>query len=205
MKDIYILGAGGFAREVYFLISQIGQYNIRGFVDITAGPGIKIGDQLVEVIGEDDLHELSGVSLAVGIGNPRIIKKLTDAFGERFDFPNLVHPNVVGDFKNISWGRGNIVTANCVFTTDIKVGSFNIFNLATTVGHDAEIGNCNVLNPCVAVSGFVKIGDTNLIGVKATILENKTIGSNSIVGAASLVLKNVPDNVTVVGVPAVIK
>ncbi|MDR6570401.1 acetyltransferase [Chitinophaga ginsengisegetis] len=204
MKDIYILGAGGCAREVYFLITQIGQYNIRGFVDITARPGIMVGDQLVEIIGEDDLHQLNGVSLAVGIGNPQINKKLTDIFGEKFDFPNLIHPNVVADFRFISWGRGNIVTANSVFTTDVKIGSFNIFN-QTTVGHDAEIGNCNVFNPSVTVSGFVKIGDTNLMGVKSTILESRTVGSNAIVGAAALVVKNVPDSVTVIGVPAVIK
>lgn len=151
------------------------------------------------------MRKLKGVSLAIGVGKPWIIKKLTEYFGAEFDSPNLIHPSVIADFKNISWGRGDVVTANCIFTTDIKIGSYNIFNLATTVGHDAEIGNCNVLNPCVPISGFVKIGDTNLIGVKATILENKTVGSNAIVGAASLVLKNVPDNVTVVGVPAVIK
>lgn len=205
MKDIYILGAGGFAREVYFLISQVGNYSVKGFVDVKAGPAIKIGDKMVSVLGEDDLIPLKGASLAIGIGNPKIIRKLATTFGQDFDFPNLIHPGAIGDWNNIRLGKGNIITANCVFTTDIQVGSFNIFNLATTVGHDALIGNYNVLNPCVAISGFVKVGDTNLIGVKATVLENKTIGNNSIVGAASLVLKNVPDDVTVVGVPAIVK
>ncbi|MCW3467952.1 acetyltransferase [Chitinophaga nivalis] len=205
MQEIYILGAGGFAKEVYFLITQIGGYDIRGFVDIKAGDPIKIGKTMVPVWGEADIADKKGAALAIGIGQPKIIKKLAAAFGEGFYFPNLIHPGVIIDEDNVTFGRGNILTANVVFTTGITVGSFNIFNLATTVGHDVVIGDHNVFNPCVAISGFVKIGDTNLIGVKATILEGKTVGSQSIVGAAGLVLKDVPDNVTVVGVPAVIK
>jgi sugar O-acyltransferase (sialic acid O-acetyltransferase NeuD family) len=205
MKDIYILGAGGHAKEIYFLINQIGGYHVRAFVDVNAAAPVKMGNQLIEVIAEKDVMKFSGASLAMGIGNPKVIRKLKDTFESHFDFPNLIHPGVIADFENISWGKGNIVTANCTLTTHIKIGSFNTFNIATNIGHDVEIGDCNLLNPCVSVSGWVKIGDNNLIGVKATILEKRTIGSNSIIGAASLVLRDVPDHVTVMGVPAVIK
>jgi sugar O-acyltransferase (sialic acid O-acetyltransferase NeuD family) len=205
MKNIYILGAGGLAKEIYFLISQIGGYNIKAFVDVNTTSGVKIGDQFIEVITEKELMKFQGSCLAMGIGNPKIVRKLKETFESHFEFPNLIHPSVIADFENISWGKGNIVTANCILTTNIKIGSFNIFNLATSIGHDVEMGDCNLLNPCVSVSGCVKIGNNNLMGVKATILENKTIGNNSIIGAASLVLKDVPDNVTVMGVPAVIK
>ncbi|MET3875360.1 acetyltransferase [Chitinophaga sp. OAE865] len=205
MKNIYILGAGGLAKEVYFLIRQIGGYYIKGFVDIVAGASIKISGKEVPVLGEKDLPLIKGASLAIAIGNPAVIQKLATTLEADFDFPNLIHPNVVADFENIVLGRGNIINANCSLTTFITIGSFNIFNPGITIGHDVVIGNYNLLNPGVAISGFVKIGDTNLIGVKATVLENRTIGSNSIVGAASLVLKNVPDEVTVIGVPAAIK
>ena len=32
MKEIYILGAGGFAKEVYGLILDIGNFSIEGFI-----------------------------------------------------------------------------------------------------------------------------------------------------------------------------
>lgn len=43
------------------------------------------------------------------------------------------------------------------------------------------------------------------IGCRATVVSGKNgiiIGENSVIGACSLVLKNVPENVTVVGIPA---
>ncbi len=40
------------------------------------------------------------------------------------------------------------------------------------------------------------------IGANATILPRVTIGKNSVVGAGAVVTKDVPDNITVIGVPA---
>lgn len=34
MKDLYILGAGGHAKEVYFLADRIGKWNIKGMLDL---------------------------------------------------------------------------------------------------------------------------------------------------------------------------
>jgi len=205
MKDIYILGAGGHAKEIYFLISQIGGYQFKAFVDLNATSKVQIGNRLLDVITEEDLLNFPGACLAMAIGNPGIVRKLKERFEADFDFPNLIHPSVIADFNTISMGRGNIITANCTLTTNIRIGSFNTFNIATHIAHDVEIGDCNLLNPCVSVSGWVKIGDNNLIGVKATILERRIIGSNSTIGAASLVVRDIPDHVTVMGVPAVIK
>jgi len=50
------------------------------------------------------------------------------------------------------------------------------------------------------VPTLVKKGVT--IGSSATILCGVTIGNNSIIGAGSVVTKDVPDNVTMAGVPA---
>lgn len=47
-----------------------------------------------------------------------------------------------------------------------------------------------------------KICEGVLIGAGATILGNIKIGKNSRIGAGSMVLKEVPENVTVVGIPA---
>lgn len=203
-KDLYILGAGGFAKEVYFLAKAVGVYNVKAFVDVHPGGSIRFAEGEIPVIGDVAMEraELTNCCLAIGVGEPTIIERLMLKYQDRFEFPNLVHPSVIGDFENIDLGRGNIVTANVVFTTHIRVGNFNVFNLGTTVGHDVVIGDGNVINPCVNISGGVSLGSYNLIGVGAIILQYKTIGSYSTVGAAAMVNADVESKTIVVGIPA---
>lgn len=204
MKKIYILGSGGFAKEVYSLISDIGGYAPEGFIDIEEKEPVQVGNEQLPVFAESYLDRLEErPALAIGVGDPRLIRKLTTRFGDKYEFPNLIHPSVIGHFKGISMQKGNIITANCVFTISITIGSFNIFNLCTTIGHDVVIGDHNVINPAVNISGGVTIGNANLLGVNATILQYKRIGNDSVIGASSLVTKDVEDNVLVVGLPAV--
>ena len=106
------------------------------------------------------------------------------------------------DPGHVRLGRGNVVTAGCVFTVDIEVGDFNLFNWTVTVGHDARIGTACVINPGAHVSGFVSIGDRVLVGTGASILEGRTVGGDARVGAGAVVTHDVPPGVTVVGVPA---
>lgn len=202
MKDIYIIGSGGFSKEVYFLIKQIGGYQIKGFVDIEQQEDILINNEYVSVISEDNLiSTFPGSCLAIGLGNPKLIAKVSEKFNN-FIFPNLIHPSVIFNDNKIIMGNGNIITSGVIFTTNIQVGSFNVFNLSSTIGHDVVIGHCNVINPSVNISGGVQIGSNNLFGVSSTILQNKSIGNNSVIGASSLVVKNVLDNLVVFGVPA---
>ncbi len=211
MKEIYILGSGGFSKEVFFLLKEINkssvvpEYDFKGFIDVTTEENVYVGNNCYPIINEDKFvqsSEYQGACLAVGIGNPKVLQMLHLKLSGKYDFPNLISPTAVGDWESIRMGQGNIITSGCVFTVDIAVGSFNIFNLNTTVGHDAIIESFNVINPGVNISGGVKVGNTNLIGTNATILQNITIGSNSILGAASLLTKHLESTQVAVGVPA---
>ena len=51
----------------------------------------------------------------------------------------------------------------------------------------------------------VTIGDNVWVGARSVILPGVTIGNNVVVAAGSVVTKNIPDNVLVAGVPAIIK
>ena len=211
MKKIYIFGAGGFAKEVYFLIHDINKekavYEIGGFLDVNpATHKIQIGKNEFDVFDETAFFakEVSvDTCFAVGIGNPKILKKIHDKYFPKFDFPNLIHPRTIGLFESIEMGKGNIVTAGCIFTIDTKLGSCNIFNLHSTIGHDSVIGSCNVISPGSNLSGKLTMGDGNLIGANATVLENLTIHDHSVIGAGSVVRNDVESNQTVIGNPAV--
>lgn len=212
MKKIYIFGTGGFAKEVYFLICEINKekkiYEVAGFIGIESSvKQVEIGEHKFEVVEElsffENLTE-TNVSFAIGIGSPKILKKIQDKYLSLYDFPNLIHPGVIGLFETIEMGKGNIITAGCIFTLDIKLGSFNIFNLHSTIGHDSVIGSCNVINPGTKLSGGLHIGNGNLIGTNAAILQYLNIHDNTVIGAGTIVRSDVESNQTIIGNPAVI-
>lgn len=204
MEDIYIIGSGGFAKEVYFLLKEINKFKIKAFVDVQDGDDIIFSEKSIPIITEDDFLKLkfsNKPNLVMGLGDPILLDKIAKKFKD-YTFPNIIHPNVVLDIDNIIMGRGNVITAGVVMTTHIKIGSFNVFNLNTTIGHDVVIGNYNIFNPSVNISGEVMIGDKNLFGVGSVVLQQKNFGNNSILGASSLLTKDAGDNLILVGVPA---
>ncbi|HBB97302.1 MAG TPA: transferase [Blastocatellia bacterium] len=207
MRDIIILGAGGLARETAFLIDEINRHSatwtILGFADADERSlGAQIGKHKI-ICTEDSLLEMK-VAAAIGIGDPKTLAKITARLQDRpnVSFPNLVHPNVVWDRERIEMGEGNIVCAGSIFTTDIRIGSFNFFNLNCTYGHDIRIASHCVFNPGINLSGGVEIGSRCLIGTGATILQYLTIGDDVTVGAGSVVTKSVASGTTVIGIPA---
>lgn len=209
MENILILGAGGFAKEVAFLIDEINgstpTWNILGFItndgDMVGKPNGKY-----KIYGVDEV--LTGadepINAAVGIGDPKLIKKLTSKFvkNKNISFPNLVHPNVIGDWARIKIGAGNIICAGNIFTTDIQIGSFNIFNLSCTVGHDSSIGNCNVFNPTSNLSGGITVEDGVLVGTGAQVLQGLTICGDCVIGAGAVVTKSPEEPGIYTGIPA---
>lgn len=208
-KDIVIIGAGGLASEVAFLINEINaqnfKWNLIGFIDQNkTNVGHKINN--VPVLGTDDwlINQNKNINVVFGIGSPNLIKKISSLYKKHdlFEFPNLMHPNVIGDWENISMGVGNIVFPSNVLTTSIKMGNFNFFNMSCTLGHDISIGNYNVINPMVSISGGVKLGNQILLGTGSRILQNNNVCSDCIVGAGSVVTTSLLKPATYFGSPA---
>ncbi len=211
MKDLVIYGAGGLAREVAYLVKEINassgvpEFRFLGYIDDDSKRvGTVVGG--ASIIGDGDwLAERKGeICCVVGIGTPSVIKNISDRLGGAggIEFPNLIHPGTIWDRDRIELGEGNIITAGNVFTTDIRIGSFNVFNIGCSFGHDDVIGDCCVINPQCSVSGCVTLEGTSLIGTGATILQGLSVGRGATVGAGAVVTKDVEPDVTVVGVPA---
>ncbi|MFK5982672.1 MAG: NeuD/PglB/VioB family sugar acetyltransferase [Flavobacteriaceae bacterium] len=206
MKNVVIVGSSGLAKEMAFLLDDINRskqtWNFLGFVDENIG--IAVGKY--QVIMNDDtlLNYNEPLSVVIGVGFPVLLKKLANKFKVNKDllFPNIIHPNCIGDWDRINLGEGNVLTAGNIFTTDIQIGSFNIFNLNGTVGHDSIIGNYNVFNPTNNISGEVKINNQVLVGTGTQVLQQLEIVSNVIIGAGAVVTKNITESGVYVGSPA---
>ncbi len=207
MENIYIIGASGFAKEVYSLIVTEKMYNVSAFIDVSPTENFLEIDRLkIPIIDEIKFLEnqdLYNSNIVIGIGSPQIIKKIFAKY-THYRFPNIISSKSVFGL-DVKLGRGNIITQNVIFTTSIEIGNGNIFNLSSTIGHDCLIGDFNVINPAVNISGGVQIGNGNLLGVGSIILQYITIGSLNIIGGSSLVTKSIEDNKLVIGVPGKIK
>ncbi len=69
------------------------------------------------------------------------------------------------------------------------------------IDHHNVVRECASVGPGVVCAGHVTLGAFSRVHPGATIVNRIKIGQNSIVGAGTVVLKDVPDDVTVVGVP----
>lgn len=205
---IVVLGAGGFAREVRWLMDEASRpleaccepgYEFVGYVArdylrrrtdhaVLGGPDWFI----------DNGHRCDG--LAIGIGSPGGRQRESDAYPQA-KWPTLVHPSAqLGETCEL--GRGVQICAGAIATVDVVIGDFAAINLNVTLGHGAYVGNWCVINPGANISGDVALGAGVLVGTGAQILQGITVGHGATVGAGAVVTKNVPPGATVVGVPA---
>jgi len=204
-RHLYILGAGGLAKELGAYIKHINSdFMLSGFFDDSKNGKVgKLGDILGTL---DQVHNLDPESsLVVGVGDPNLKEKFFTEIKkpERFRFPSFILPEVyLADNKSIHYGRGTFICSGSSLTTDIRIGDFCLINLNCSIGHDVSIGDYSSIMPGVNISGNVKIGKGVLIGAGATILPNRNIGDYAIIGAGAVVTKDVSEGQTVVGVPA---
>ena len=207
MKQIVIIGAGGFGREVQWLIERINEQNmtweIKGYID----DGVEIGTQIngYTVLGgvQTLLNRKEKISVVCAIGSAKTRKRIIDKLSsdDNLEFPNLIDPNVQMS-RYVNLGKGNIICAGNILTTNITVKDFTILNCGCTIGHDAVINSFVTVYPSVNISGCVIIGENVEVGTGTQIIQGKNICANAIVGAGSVVVKDIENEGTYVGVPA---
>jgi sugar O-acyltransferase (sialic acid O-acetyltransferase NeuD family) len=204
-KSIAIYGAGGLGREVLSLLNALPEWKVTGFYDDGKVKGTLV-KQLQVLGGLSELLEVTELThIVLAVGSPIIKTKLAKMLAgyDHIHFPVLVHPqSVIQDLPSVKLGRGSILTAGTVLTTDIEIGEHVLINLTCSVGHDVNIGDCTSVMPGVTIAGEVTIGKGVLIGSGANILNGLHIGDHSRVGAGSVVTKSVAGGKTVVGIPA---
>jgi sugar O-acyltransferase (sialic acid O-acetyltransferase NeuD family) len=206
-KRIVIIGAGGFAREVAWLVREIGGWEFAGFVvsDLS-----KVGahDSREQILGDFtwlDAHRGDIDGLALGIGTPAARLRVSAQLEADFPpdrWPALVHPTVRYDAASCELGHGVLLCAGVIGTVNLRLAPHAMVNLACTIGHETVIGRGSVLNPTVNLSGGVVLGDGVLVGTGAQVLQYLRVGDGATVGAGAVVTKDVAAGVTVVGTPA---
>lgn len=210
-KRIVVLGAGGFAREVRWILRERQRsgddVTCVGFVVTDLG---KLGeyDSRELVLGDYswiEAHRGDVDGLALGIGAPRYRQRVSAELCARFPeiaWPPVIFPGVIFDWDSCAMGRGVVVCPGVVGSVNVTLGEFSMVNYGCTVGHEAVIGPSAVVYPGANVGGGVVVGAAALIGSGAQVLQYRSVGEGAVVGAGAVVTRDVAPFSTVAGVPA---
>ncbi len=205
MKKLFIIGAGGFGREVHAWARQHPDHGVRwefaGFLDDNPAALRDVGDfaPIVPLTG----HRPAADSLYLnGLALPELKQKfLPTLMAAGAEFLTFVHPAAnVGE--RVRLGRGVVLCPGAIVTADATLGDFVVLNLRATVGHDAVVGAYTTANAHCDITGFVTVGEGVFMGSRASIIPGRTIGDGAKLGAGAVVFTHVPAGVTVFGNPA---
>ncbi|WP_087256923.1 acetyltransferase [Pseudoflavonifractor sp. An85] len=207
MKELYIIGSGGFGREVAWLVERVNQvnplWNLVGFIDDNPNTwGLECNGYKV-LGGTEILSSLNRevwVVCAVGAAKTRkmIIDKINNL--HHVKFATLVDPSVISSDR-VKLGEGTIICAGTILTVNIQIGKHVIVNLDCTLGHDDIIEDYVTVYPSVNISGNVNVGELTELGTGSKIIQGVNISRNVILGAGAVVSKSLQEPGTYVGVP----
>jgi sugar O-acyltransferase (sialic acid O-acetyltransferase NeuD family) len=227
MKNLIIIGAGGFGREVLMMAVDNPcngvDWVIKGFLDnrpeILDG-FIQDADQVAYamnfsnekraryrrdyVILGDPLRYVpqEGDVFLCALGDPVQRQKYVEPLlAKGAEFVRLVHPlSVVSAFASV--GLGSIIGAYVSLSPDCHVGQHVSVSYGAVLGHDTKVADWSEIGTHCLISGNVNIGTAVRIYPGAIITPKVHIGDNAVVAAGSVVFKSVKPHTTVLGNPA---
>lgn len=181
MKNIIIVGAGGFGREAYYLIKDINKqkptWEIKGFIDdyLLSLKDKHIATPIISTIV--DYIPKEGDWFVMGIASPKGKEKVATLLEERgARFATLIHPAACVN-ETVEIGEGCVVFGGSIGDCS-KLGRF-VHIAGSMIGQDVEIGDYST------TTGYVNI-------------PKSTIGKRVFVGSHAVILNCLEDDVEVV-------
>lgn len=197
MKEVYIIGTGGFAAELTEYIidnnnnKQSEEIQIKGYFDINDN-NYQIYNYSSPFLGSEDEYSFEEESyLYIAIGDNRIRNKIIESLKDKnVKYENFIHHSCLISSTS-KLGKGNILCPYTIIGPNTIIGDFNLLNYRTALPHDCILGNNNVFSPNVNFTGYTIIKDNNFFGTSCSFTPNLKIGSNNKIQAGITVNKNI--------------
>jgi sugar O-acyltransferase (sialic acid O-acetyltransferase NeuD family) len=205
MKNLVIIGAGGFAREVFDMANYCygtdPDFKIKGFLSDGPSSIESLGYPAVLSNVADYSIEEEDVFFC-GIGSVQDRKKCVEIIlSKGGKFINLIHPNVVIS-PSVKIGIGVAIKAYCVLASDAVIGDFTFIQSAVIMGHDVQVGKYCQINSFSFFAGNSRLEDSVFVGAHSKFVQSTTAEELSVIGIGSLVIRKVKKGTTVFGSPA---
>ena len=114
LKDLFIIGAGGFGREVAWLVRRINAvtptWNIKGFIDDNKSLWYTVEDGYNVLGGCGYLKKQESAWAVCAVGNAKTRKKIIEKLGTSVNFATVIDPSVVIS-ESVNIGVGTIICA----------------------------------------------------------------------------------------------
>lgn len=205
MSQLVIIGASGFAREMFDLANTCyghdPDFHIKGFLSDGPSNIEEMGyPPVLSKVAEYEIQPDDVFFCAIGkVSDRKKTVEIIQAKGGRFI--NLIHPTAIIS-PSVSLGTGVGIKAFCVLAADVTVEDFSFLQSSVIMGHDVHIGRFCQINSFAFFAGFARVHDLCTINAGAKLIQNTVVEEGAVVGVGSVVLKKVKKGTTVFGMPA---
>ena len=190
MKQLLIIGARGWGREVYDIakdcIAAGAKLKVKGFLDDK--PDALDGyENYPAILGPVETYDIQAEDVFLcALGDVNYKKHYTDMIEAKGgEFVTLIHPTAILG-NNAKIGKGCVVGAYTNISSDTRIGDHVTFSIKAGMGHDSVIGDYSHIGGFCNISGFVTIGNMVTIHPCCNILPHKKIADEAVVGTSSV-------------------
>jgi sugar O-acyltransferase (sialic acid O-acetyltransferase NeuD family) len=209
VRELLLVGAGGFGRETAEAVRAINQRNepwkLLGFLD--DAPALQGGEvEGLPVLGPiDAIDRYPHAAVAICTGHPGDYfsrKRIARRLGLDPDrYATLVHP-AAALAASTAVGPGSVVLAAVVTTAAVQLGAHVAVMPGVVLTHDDVVADYATFGAGARLGGRVRVDEGAYVGSGALVREDRAIGAWSLVGMGSVVLADVPPAEVWAGVPA---
>ena len=201
MKELIIIGAGGYAKSVLDSVDYM-NFEMVGFLDDIKPKGFI--HQGYPVLGDsiESIEDRNNYVYFVAIGNNA---KRKTWFDKLKDY-NLSLINVIDKSALVSshatLGEGCFIGKLAILNHGSSVGDNCVINTRALIEHGCRIDNHVNISTNATLNGDVICEDGSFVGSGTVINGQLTIGKWALVGSGAVVIRDVKEKTTVVGCPA---
>ena len=208
MKQLIIIGAGAFGREMYWHIqNSIGfgtEFDVKGCIGDDFKPNIEkeLGLQkpLLSSVDEYEIQEDDVFICAIGSvgGRESTVRRIEEKGGK---FLSVVHKTSL-IHGTVKIGQGVFIGPYVLLSDNVVIHDHVMLNTHSSVGHDAVLGRYTCVMSYVDITGYCHIGEKVFLSSGCRMTPSTKIGDEAYVGIGSVVLRRVKAGAKVFGNPA---